>query len=381
MLRRPWRQKALRTRIRWRSSGGSLTVPRWTLLLSAPTCLPTPVLALLAATVKLFCSQGSCCAVRLLFRVKTAKDTASRKPRNQVLAVKRIHKRMGAPLEVLPTVRNALKALVKAYVALNGIHELLPKRKEPLTNVIIGKILALPAGTKVGARVLDWDDPFFVVFKAILCTGLSAGFRKAEMCMAADADFDYTTISRANITWIIKGVPVASPTEAQLLALTDGDYCGIMPAACKNDPFGLHFAWKPIWLPVHGAPTNAARALAAMLISVPVSGAAAATTPLFSLSSQGDPVRHRVADSTLRFFLNAALPGEDTTRWSSHLKYHLDPAAWVHPGELNAMKNCVRCNGGLVILSSEVIVRHIALLSPFDRTHGRVGGRKVGQVT
>jgi hypothetical protein len=237
---------------------------------------------------------------------------------DQVLAVKRIHKRMGAPLEVLPTVRNALKALVKAYVALNGIHELLPKRKEPLTNVIIGKILALPAGTKVGARVLDWDDPFFVVFKAILCTGLSAGFRKAEMCMAADADFDYTTISRANITWIIKGVPVASPTEAQLLALTDGDYCGIMPAACKNDPFGLHFAWKPIWLPVHGAPTNAARALAAMLISVPVSGAAAATTPLFSLSSQGDPVRHRVADSTLRFFLNAALPGEDTTRWSMH---------------------------------------------------------------
>jgi hypothetical protein len=55
-----------------------------------------------------------------------------------------------------------------------------------------------------------------------------------------------------------------------------------------------------------------------MLISVPVSGAAAATTPLFSLSSQGDPVRHRVADSTLRFFLNAALPGEDTTRWSMH---------------------------------------------------------------
>jgi len=47
----------------------------------------------------------------------------------QVLAVKRIHKRMGEPLEVLQTVRNALKALVKAYLALNGINELLPKRK------------------------------------------------------------------------------------------------------------------------------------------------------------------------------------------------------------------------------------------------------------
>ena len=57
-------------------------------------------------------------------------------------------------------------------MALNGTNELLPKREKPLTNVIIGKILALPAGTKVFARVLDWDDPFFVVFKAILCTGL-----------------------------------------------------------------------------------------------------------------------------------------------------------------------------------------------------------------
>jgi hypothetical protein len=53
----------------------------------------------------------------------------------------------------------------------------------------------------------------------------------------------------------------------------------------------------------------------------------------------------------------------------------------VHPGELNAMKNCVRCNGGLATLSGEVIVRFIALLSPFDRTQGRVGGGKVGQVT
>ena len=85
---------------------------------------------------------------------------------------------------------------------------------------------------KLGNRKLDWADPFFIVFKAILCAGLSAGFRKEGMCMATEATFDHTTISRANITWIIKGVPVASPTTAQLLALADGDFCGIMPAAC-----------------------------------------------------------------------------------------------------------------------------------------------------
>ena len=135
-------------------------------------------------------------------------------------------------MEVLPTVRNALKALVKDYVVTNGISGLLPERKEPLTNVIIGKLLELPTGIKLGNRKLDWADPFFIVFKAILCAGLSAGFRKEGMCMATEATFDHTTISRANITWIIKGVPVASPTTAQLLALADGDFCGIMPAAC-----------------------------------------------------------------------------------------------------------------------------------------------------
>ena len=67
---------------------------------------------------------------------------------------------------------------------------------------------------------------------------------------------------------------------------------------------------------------------------------------------------------------------------SSHLKYHLDPAAWVHPGELNAMKNCAQSNGGLTTTLGEVDVRFIALLSPFDRTHARsCRRRKAGRLT
>ena len=63
-------------------------------------------------------------------------------------------------------------------------------------------------------------------------------------------------------------------------------------------------------------------------------------------------------------------------------KYHLDPAAWVLPGEVNAMKNLVHCNYGLAKMSGEVNVRFIALLSPFDRTQGPVYlGKKVSQVT
>ena len=59
----------------------------------------------------------------------------------------------------------------------------------------------------------------------------------------------------------------------------------------------------------------------------------------------------------------------------------LNPAACVDAGELNAMKNCAGCNEGLTTLPGEVDVRFIALISLFDRTQGRIGGRKAGRLT
>jgi hypothetical protein len=41
---------------------------------------------------------------------------------------------------------------------------------------------------------------------------------------------------------------------------------------------------------------------------------------------------------------------------STDLKYHLDPAAWVPQGKINAMKNCAHCNCDLTSLSGEVTV-------------------------
>ena len=53
----------------------------------------------------------------------------------------------------------------------------------------------------------------------------------------------------------------------------------------------------------------------------------------------------------------------------------------VLPCEINATKNCARCNGALASTPGYVNVRFIALLSPFDRTQGPVCGGKAGQVT
>ena len=55
---------------------------------------------------------------------------------------------------------------------------------------------------------------------------------------------------------------------------------------------------------------------------------------------------------------------------SIDLKCHLDPAAWVLPGKINAMENCAHCNGRLTTLSGEVNMRFIVLLNLFDRSQG-----------
>ena len=63
------------------------------------------------------------------------------------------------------------------------------------------------------------------------------------------------------------------------------------------------------------------------------------------------------------------------------LKCHLDPAAWVLPGKINAMENCAHCDWGLTIPLGEVNVPFIVLLSLFDRTQGRICGGKSGRET
>ena len=56
------------------------------------------------------------------------------------------------------------------------------------------------------------------------------------------------------------------------------------------------------------------------------------------------------------------------------LKYHLDSAAWVLPGKINA-----RRHWGLTTLSGEVNARFIVLLSLFDLTQGHIRGGKEGR--
>ena len=63
---------------------------------------------------------------------------------------------------------------------------------------------------------------------------------------------------------------------------------------------------------------------------------------------------------------------------SNHLKCHLDPAAYVLPGEINSVEKCTGCNEEPATLSGEVDVRFIVRFSTFHCTQGLVCGRTVG---
>ena len=238
---------------------------------------------------------------------------------NMVLAIKRIHSRLGCPIEILPGVRRVLEALVKKFIALHGAEAILPKRKEPLDAVRIARMLAVADGTKLSARsTVDWNTPLFRVVKALLCTGFAAAFRKAELIPASSVTDINHYLTRASVSWILGGEAVAFPSAEQLAAITVGDYCALKPPLLKNDAFGLHFGWKPIWLPVGNSTTNAARAIAELIMATPIPMERASITPLFCLDCDGTPLYHREADRILAHLLKVTFPEEDSSRWSFH---------------------------------------------------------------
>jgi len=70
-----------------------------------------------------------------------------------VLAVRRIHERMGARMEVLlQGVRRVYDSLLKHFVATKGPAAVAPSRKEPLDGPRLERIFSLPEGTTLGAK-------------------------------------------------------------------------------------------------------------------------------------------------------------------------------------------------------------------------------------
>ena len=235
-----------------------------------------------------------------------------------ILGVRRIHKRLGYDSIPFRQVSMVLKALLHEYCEEHGPESLIPHRKSALPFPVVTGLLQLCStdGLKLGKRTVLPDSILWVTLKALIATMAQSGLRKAEV--SSKADFTRKGMSRANVSWLIAGVIVRSPTPQQLHDLKLGDYACVTPPPAKADQFGVIYGGLPIYLPYH--PTTAlcaARELKHLELLLPLSGQNRRITPLFT-EDGFKPLRPSVLDTLLKHMLAELVPGEDVSNYSWH---------------------------------------------------------------
>jgi hypothetical protein len=246
-----------------------------------------------------------------------------------VASVRRCHARHGITMARAPRLALVLKGLLRLYTLAHGPESLQPRRKEPLTNEHTRAILGIPTGTVIDNVVVDWKDPVFIAFAALLTTLRHAGARKADLIppamdtfsaplpavleiigqlpelfvQHADADIGRLSAgggfpSRNNLRWLIDGEHILLPTHAQLRSLKPKDCAIWVPGGSKADPQGLEFGTKPVYLPYQNDPINAAKRLADLELAMPV--VSRPREPMFPIDCDGGSLHHQLADKLFR---------------------------------------------------------------------------------
>jgi len=241
-------------------------------------------------------------------------------------AVKRNHVRHGKRFDCLAMAKAVVKALNTEYARREGPESLIPARREPFSRGIVRQLLSVAAGTNLHNRTcprLEWGSWFGLNLKAMICVSASGAFRKAEVSLAAGVDFDAMHMSRASLFWIIDDVVVRCPSDAQLRALKEGDKAGLLACPAKNDPWGCFFMPHPLFFNFHsGQLDNTAAALRDLALGCPVAPHLMRSTPMFSSAPgagpSARPMRHNVADATLRALLRTFMDEETASHYSWH---------------------------------------------------------------
>ena len=92
----------------------------------------------------------------------------------------------------------------------------------------------------------------------------------------------------------------------------------LAPATAKNDPFGLHFGNKPMWLPFDNVPTNAANRLRSFELAFPIEPSRRSQVPLFVSDMSFAPLTHSTLDKALSDLLTAVVGPTEARRFSFH---------------------------------------------------------------
>jgi len=274
--------------------------------------------------------------LRQTLRPRSKADRAADKPvRSDTLqsytsSLRRIYARRNRTFVSPAVMRQVIYGYSKMLVRKYGAAAVTPKRPEPLHCKRLETILALQNGTQLGGKTADfilrWDNLRYTSMAALLCLGLACGFRKAEMVAQHHADVAKGhCLSLLSIVYVIKNVNYVDPTLTLLESMTDGDRIIIKPPLAKNDPIGLYFTTKPIYLSWRPHTLNACKRLIALAVaklrftrSAKPPGATLANTALFCNNTPWVPLTASMADGIFKHMKMAAF---DKSLWE-HLTLH-----------------------------------------------------------
>ena len=207
--------------------------------------------------------------------------------------------------------------LMYSYMEQVGAENCVPKRKAPLTHLLITSLLAIKdAPILEKGATWSYETVYGVSVYTLFHVLAQAGFRKDEIALNKGEWHPSKRISFANLSWVIDGKPVLYPTHAQLQSLRVGDYAKLYPPPSKADQWGMRWGNYPIWLPFDpDAPVNAARALARWEMVAKVPHDKRHETPLFcGPGGVGTTLRARAIDELLRRMLTMILGDEKLAR-------------------------------------------------------------------
>ena len=237
-------------------------------------------------------------------------------------AVARVHRRNDQIFSVKGMVREVQHYLCMEYELVHGPECLIPQRREGFSRAHLRAILACPSGLPLHSRTcpsLIWKSWLGYTLAASLCLSSSGGFRKAEISLPAGVQFSAMHMSRASLFWVIEGRIYRQPSVAQLMSMKKGDQAGILACPSKADDLGLHFLPHPLFFNFDpDDPDNTALRFREMYIHCPVRASEMRSTPLFTMSAAGEPLRRDFLDMVLKALLRSFMDEETAKLYSWH---------------------------------------------------------------
>ena len=252
------------------------------------------------------------CLMLHAFLVCRPRDPSRRhiKPRSALaypLAIIRIFARWGVTMPGYRALQAQLNGMSRQYLAYHGPHSLAPRRAEPMRFSMVRAMNDIPCdGRLVGS--LRWDDSVRIVFifRRLNRFLMRTAFRLCSIVAPPSQHQSgvLTFLTRACAFFRCNGLLLAAPSLAQLdrMQPNGADGVSIVPSLDKADQLGETHCPFTIFLPLDGAPDNAAAAIIDIERRHPCAAELRATTPLFADGS-GAPYTHAVLDRVLKAVL------------------------------------------------------------------------------